>query len=163
MRLRSARALALAVKTTILIGLGAFVVASTLAWWLRGARRSAAEDMCGSSCSSPGVAVAYGGGDGPDLVDVAALHGMTAEAVVRLHTEPLYTVGFLGFVPGFAYLQFPWRLLALFNLPEGDYKKFHAFLYQQRCNLPVAPYRARRPHGTRAHAAPGSAARRRCS
>ena len=49
-------------------------------------------------------------------------------------------------------------LLALFNLPDADYKKFHAFLYQQRCNLPVAPYRARRPHGTRAHAAPGSAA-----
>jgi DNA-binding NtrC family response regulator len=49
-------------------------------------------------------------------------------------------------------------LLALFNLPEGDYKKFHAFLYQQRCNLPVAPYRARRPHGTRAHAAPGQSA-----
>jgi hypothetical protein len=40
-------------------------------------------------------------------------------------------------------------LLALFNLPESDYKKFHAFLYQQRCNLPVAPYRARRPHGAR--------------
>jgi DNA-binding NtrC family response regulator len=36
-------------------------------------------------------------------------------------------------------------LLALFNLPDSDYKKFHAFLYQQRCNLPVAPYRARRP------------------
>jgi DNA-binding NtrC family response regulator len=48
-------------------------------------------------------------------------------------------------------------LLALFNLPDADYKKFHAFLYQQRCNLPVAPYRARRPHGTRGHAGPGSA------
>jgi DNA-binding NtrC family response regulator len=44
-------------------------------------------------------------------------------------------------------------LLGLFNLPESDYKKFHAFLYQQRCNLPVAPYRARRPHGSRGHAA----------
>ena len=30
-------------------------------------------------------------------------------------------------------------LLGLFNLPESDYKRFHAFLYQQRCNLPVAP------------------------
>jgi hypothetical protein len=48
-------------------------------------------------------------------------------------------------------------LLALFNLPENDYKKFHAFLYQQRCNLPVAPYRARRPHGARL-AAPASPA-----
>jgi DNA-binding NtrC family response regulator len=49
-------------------------------------------------------------------------------------------------------------LLALFNLPESDYKKFHAFLYQQRCNLPVAPYRARRPHGARALATPASPA-----
>jgi DNA-binding NtrC family response regulator len=49
-------------------------------------------------------------------------------------------------------------LLALFNLPEGDYKKFHAFLYQQRCNLPVAPYRARRPHGRRTPAGPASVA-----
>ena len=47
-------------------------------------------------------------------------------------------------------------LLALFNLPEADYKRFHAFLYQQRCNLPVAPYRARRAHGTRGSAAPTS-------
>ena len=48
-------------------------------------------------------------------------------------------------------------LLALFNLPEGDYKRFHAFLYQQRCNLPVAPYRARRPNGTRGAVPPSSA------
>src|SRR5688500_13509777 len=40
-------------------------------------------------------------------------------------------------------------LLGLFNLPESDYKRFHAFLYQQRCNLPVAPYRASRPQGRR--------------
>src|SRR6266545_4029995 len=32
-------------------------------------------------------------------------------------------------------------LLALFHLPATDYKRFHAFLYQQQCNLPVAPYR----------------------
>ena len=32
-------------------------------------------------------------------------------------------------------------LLKVFNLADGDYKRFHAFLYQQRCNLPVAPYR----------------------
>ena len=48
-------------------------------------------------------------------------------------------------------------LLALFNLPESDYKKFHAFLYQQRCNLPVAPYRARRPHGRGPVSSPSSA------
>ena len=32
-------------------------------------------------------------------------------------------------------------LLNLFNLPATDYKRFHAFLYQQKCNLPVLPYR----------------------
>ena len=32
-------------------------------------------------------------------------------------------------------------LVRLFNLPPGDYKRFHAFLYQQNCNLPVGPYR----------------------
>jgi DNA-binding NtrC family response regulator len=33
-------------------------------------------------------------------------------------------------------------LVRLFNLPDTDYKRFHAFLYQQNCNLAVAPYRA---------------------
>jgi DNA-binding NtrC family response regulator len=32
-------------------------------------------------------------------------------------------------------------LVRLFNLPPSDYKRFHAFLYQQNCNLPVGPYR----------------------
>jgi DNA-binding NtrC family response regulator len=36
-------------------------------------------------------------------------------------------------------------LLKVFNLPPTDYKRFHAFLYQQECNLPVAPYRRRKP------------------
>jgi DNA-binding NtrC family response regulator len=34
-------------------------------------------------------------------------------------------------------------LLRMFNLPATDYKRFHAFLYQQQCNLPVKAYRAR--------------------
>lgn len=32
-------------------------------------------------------------------------------------------------------------LVKLFNMSSGDYKRFHAFLYQQSCNLPVGPYR----------------------
>jgi DNA-binding NtrC family response regulator len=32
-------------------------------------------------------------------------------------------------------------LVKLFNMSPGDYKRFHAFLYQQSCNLPVTPYR----------------------
>ena len=32
-------------------------------------------------------------------------------------------------------------LLKVFNMPPTDYKRFHAFLYQHNCNLPVAAYR----------------------
>jgi transcriptional regulator with PAS, ATPase and Fis domain len=34
-------------------------------------------------------------------------------------------------------------LLKVFNLGDTEYKRFHAFLYQQRCNLPAAAYRCR--------------------
>ncbi len=48
--------------------------------------------------------VCYGGGHGPDLDDVAALAGLSAEAVVALHAAPVYRVHLLGFTPGFPYL-----------------------------------------------------------
>jgi transcriptional regulator with PAS, ATPase and Fis domain len=32
-------------------------------------------------------------------------------------------------------------LLKVVNLPPSDYKRLHAFLYQQKCNLPVRAYR----------------------
>jgi KipI family sensor histidine kinase inhibitor len=50
------------------------------------------------------IPVCYGGEHGPDLAEVAALHGMTPERVIELHTSTSYLVYFLGFVPGFAYL-----------------------------------------------------------
>jgi DNA-binding NtrC family response regulator len=40
-------------------------------------------------------------------------------------------------------------LLKVFNLPATDYKRFHSFLYQQECNLPVASYRRRGPRRLR--------------
>jgi len=42
--------------------------------------------------------------NGPDLDSVAALHNLTRERVIELHASAQYTVAFLGFVPGFAYL-----------------------------------------------------------
>jgi DNA-binding NtrC family response regulator len=33
------------------------------------------------------------------------------------------------------------ELVRLVGLDESDYKRFHAFLYQAKCNLPVMPYR----------------------
>jgi len=47
-------------------------------------------------------------------------------------------------------------LLGVFNLPPTDYKRFHAFLYQQNCNLPVGPYRTARA-GMRRQERPSSA------
>lgn len=50
------------------------------------------------------VPVCYGGEFGPDLNDVAALHGLTPQQVIELHASATYTAYFLGFTPGFAYL-----------------------------------------------------------
>ena len=50
------------------------------------------------------IPVCYGGEYGPDLEEVAALHGITQEEIIKLHSSATYLVYFLGFVPGFAYL-----------------------------------------------------------
>src|ERR1700731_1259473 len=50
------------------------------------------------------IPTCYGGEFGPDLNEVAALHGMTPAQVIELHASVTYIVYFLGFVPGFAYL-----------------------------------------------------------
>ena len=47
------------------------------------------------------IAVRY---DGADLADVATLSGLEASEVITRHTHAEYTVLFLGFRPGFAYL-----------------------------------------------------------
>ena len=50
------------------------------------------------------IPVCYGGDFGPDLEHVATYHNMSGDDVVRLHTEPTYSIAMLGFLPGFAYL-----------------------------------------------------------
>jgi inhibitor of KinA len=50
------------------------------------------------------IPVCYGAEFGPDLNEVATMHGMTAAQVIELHASKDYLVYFLGFVPGFAYL-----------------------------------------------------------
>jgi inhibitor of KinA len=50
------------------------------------------------------IPTCYGGEFGPDLTEVASLHGLTPAQVIELHASVTYTVYFLGFVPGFAYL-----------------------------------------------------------
>tara|TARA_A100000171_G_scaffold52954_2_gene74586 strand:- start:5655 stop:6377 length:723 start_codon:yes stop_codon:yes gene_type:complete len=39
-----------------------------------------------------------------DLAEVAAYHKISEEEVVQLHSQPLYNVSFIGFLPGFPYL-----------------------------------------------------------
>jgi KipI family sensor histidine kinase inhibitor len=50
------------------------------------------------------VPVCYGGLFGPDLEEIAALHGLCADEIIRLHCAPVYLVYMIGFTPGFAYL-----------------------------------------------------------
>ena len=42
--------------------------------------------------------------EGPDLASVAAACGLTEKEVIAIHSEKEYTVFFLGFLPGFAYM-----------------------------------------------------------
>jgi KipI family sensor histidine kinase inhibitor len=50
------------------------------------------------------IPVAYGGEFGPDLPALASHRGISAEELARRHAGADYTVAFLGFSPGFAYL-----------------------------------------------------------
>jgi KipI family sensor histidine kinase inhibitor len=50
------------------------------------------------------IPVAYGGAHGPDLPLVARHAGLTPDEVIRRHSESEYTVGAVGFSPGFGYL-----------------------------------------------------------
>jgi KipI family sensor histidine kinase inhibitor len=52
------------------------------------------------------IPVCYEGEEfAPDLADVARRAGLAIEETIRLHAQPLYRVRFLGFMPGFPYLE----------------------------------------------------------
>lgn len=53
--------------------------------------------------------------DGPDLADVAALWGVSEEAVARIHADTEFRVAFCGFAPGFGYLT---GLPARYDVPR---------------------------------------------
>lgn len=50
------------------------------------------------------IPVCYGGEFGPDLEEVARLHGLKPAQVIETHSSGTYHAYFLGFAPGFAYL-----------------------------------------------------------
>lgn len=66
-----------------------------------GGAQPAADDEPGKLVDIP---VRYGGQDGPDLDEVAALCGLPRREVVERHAARTYRVFMLGFLPGFAYL-----------------------------------------------------------
>lgn len=51
------------------------------------------------------VPVIYGGSAGCDLASVANHHGLETNDIIKLHSSTIYTVLFLGFQAGFAYLH----------------------------------------------------------
>jgi KipI family sensor histidine kinase inhibitor len=68
------------------------------------------EDISGSPGSDDAgrtvtIPVLYGGEAGPDLEDVAAHAGLPIGEVIARHAGGDYRVAFLGFSPGYAYLQ----------------------------------------------------------
>ena len=63
------------------------------------------------------IPVCYAGEFGPDLAELAALHESSERDVIDLHASQTYTVYFLGFVPGFAYLGMVPEQIATPRLP----------------------------------------------
>jgi KipI family sensor histidine kinase inhibitor len=68
------------------------------------------------------IPVCYGGEYGPDLNDVAEMHGLTEAQTIELHASTIYDVYFLGFVPGFAYLGELPESLATPRLPKPRHR-----------------------------------------
>lgn len=76
---------------------------------LRSAVRTLTDAAPTAAPARPGplveVPVCYDPDLGPDLADVAALHGLSPAEAAALHASAEYTVRFLGFSPGFPYLS----------------------------------------------------------
>jgi KipI family sensor histidine kinase inhibitor len=68
------------------------------------AREAESSEASVAEPASVDIPVCYGGEFGPDLGEVAAHCGLSAERVVELHSSASYVVHFLGFSPGFPYL-----------------------------------------------------------
>lgn len=51
------------------------------------------------------IPVRYGGEDGADLRAVAQACGLSEDETIRVHASAVYVVAFVGFLPGFAYLD----------------------------------------------------------
>jgi len=68
------------------------------------------------------IPVHYGGSYGPDLPEVARVHGLTARQVVEYHAGADYCVFFTGFLPGFPFLGGMPEAIATPRLPRPRLK-----------------------------------------
>lgn len=73
------------------------------------------------------IPVRYGGGDGPDIDEVAAFAGCSTAEVVRRHAAVAYRVYMVGYLHGFAYLgtvdpriAMPRRATPRLTVPAGS-------------------------------------------
>ncbi len=66
------------------------------------------------------IPVCYDTEYGPDLSELADMHRMSIEQLVELHTQAVYKVYMIGFVPGFAYLG---GLDARLNSPRRSFPR----------------------------------------
>lgn len=85
----------------------AISLAELKAWCERGAREgwtSTRGEVWRSNGRTVRIPVLYGGAFGPDLEDVARLHGLSPETVISRHSGGTYAVYMIGFTPGFPYL-----------------------------------------------------------
>jgi inhibitor of KinA len=51
------------------------------------------------------IPVCYDTEFAPDLSRVAKYHGISEEKVIQLHSQTIYTISFIGFLPGFPYVR----------------------------------------------------------
>ncbi|MDR6197548.1 5-oxoprolinase subunit PxpB [Siphonobacter sp. SORGH_AS_0500] len=72
--------------------------------WLRQQMHTLAQDQAAVKPRRVDIPVCYGGDLGPDLAEVAHHCGLSPEAVIEQHSQAVYQVYMLGFVPGFAYM-----------------------------------------------------------
>lgn len=70
--------------------------------------------LAGGAGAAVEIPVRY---DGPDLADVAALWGVAAAEVARIHAATEFRVAFCGFAPGFGYLT---GLDEKYHVPRRD-------------------------------------------
>lgn len=71
------------------------------------------------------IPIRYGGEFGPDLDEVASNAGLSPEEIVNIHSEQVYEVSMIGFMPGFTYLS---GLPEILNCPRKQ---------QPRPNVPA--------------------------